>query len=193
MTERRARLDDFLPEYHVRSAHQTLVHADVATTYRALSAASFTDSRLVRVLLRLRSLGRPLPPRPPDSSFLSDLKRGGFLQLALEPEQEMVFGIAGRFWLPRAERVTLESVGEFAEFQTPGYAKAAWNITLQAVTPQTTKLCTQTRILCFGSDAKLRFRLYWGVVGPFSGLTRRALLAQVKHAAERPQAHSTPV
>jgi hypothetical protein len=190
VTDSSQRLDDFLPEYHVRSAHETLVEADLPTTYRALCAASFRDSAVVRALLRVRSLGKPLPPRPADASLLNDLTRGGFLQLALEPEREMVFGIAGKFWLPRAERVTLSSGEEFARFQTEGYAKAAWNLTVHAITPQTTRLCTQTRILCYGRGAELRFRAYWSLVGPFSGITRKVLLRQVKHAAELQRAHA---
>ncbi len=185
MTEAPQRLDDFLPEYHVRSAHTTVVQADIPTTYRALCAASFRDSAIVRALLRVRSLGKPLPPRPADASLLNDLTRGGFLQLALEPEREMVFGIAGKFWLPRAERVTFDSVEEFERFHTAGYAKAAWNLSLHAITPQTTKLCTQTRILCYGRGAELKFRAYWRLVGSFSGITRKVLLKQVKQGAER--------
>ncbi|MEO5936320.1 MAG: hypothetical protein ABIP81_03820 [Terriglobales bacterium] len=177
-------LDEFLPEYHVRSAHETLVNADIATTYRALCAVSFRDSAIVRALLRLRGLGKRLPPRAADASLLRDLKAGGFLELAVAPEREMVFGIAGKFWLPQAERVTLTSANEFREFCTPGYAKAAWNLSLEAETPTTTRLRTQTRILCFGS-ARWKFRLYWSLVGPFSGLTRMVLLQQVKRKAER--------
>ena len=185
-------LDKFLPEYHVRSAHETLVTADIATTYRALCTASFRDSAVVRMLLWLRSLGKALPPRPADASLFRDLKAGGFLELAADPEREMVFGLAGKFWLPQAERVALASANEFRDFCTLGYAKAAWNLSLEAVTPTTTRLRTQTRILCFGS-VRWKFRLYWGLVGPFSGLTRIVLLRQVKRKAEESRSQAARV
>jgi hypothetical protein len=177
-------LDRFLPEFHVRSAHEIAIEADIATTYAALCASSFSESRLVRTLLRIRSLGRPLPKRAQAPSLLDDLERGGFLRLASTPGQEVVFAIAGRFWLPRAEKVALQSVDEFEQFARAGYAKAAWNIALYEAGPNRTRLCTQTRVLCFGRTATMAFRLYWFFVGPFSGLTRIVLLRQVKRRAE---------
>lgn len=45
-------------------------------------------------------------------------------------------------------------------------------------------LSTETRIKCFGSAALWKFRPYWSLVRPFSGLIRKAILKQVKTAAE---------
>jgi hypothetical protein len=45
---------------------------------------------------------------------------------------------------------------------------------------------TETRIRYFGDAARRKFRAYWLLVGPFSGLLRRALLAGVKSGTERP-------
>ena len=177
-------LDRFLPEFHVRSAHEITIEADIATTYAALCASSFSESALVRLLLRIRSLGRPLPQRTTMPSLLDDLERSGFLRLASTPGEEAVFAIAGKFWLPHAERVALQSVEEFEQFARAGYAKAAWNIALYEAGPNRTRLCTQTRVLSYGRAASIAFRMYWFVVGPFSGLTRTALLRQVKRRAE---------
>jgi hypothetical protein len=49
-------------------------------------------------------------------------------------------------------------------------------------------LSTETRILCFGENARRTFRLYWTFVGPFSGLIRRGLLRGVRARAERASA-----
>ena len=46
-------------------------------------------------------------------------------------------------------------------------------------------LSTETRIQYFGAAARRKFRLYWTLVGPFSGLIRRALLRGVRQQAER--------
>jgi hypothetical protein len=45
-------------------------------------------------------------------------------------------------------------------------------------------LSTETRIKCFGRAALWKFRSYWSLVGPFSGLIRKAILKQVKTEAE---------
>jgi FixJ family two-component response regulator len=45
-------------------------------------------------------------------------------------------------------------------------------------------LSTETRIKCFGRAASWKFRLYWSLVAPFSGIIRKAILKQVKVEAE---------
>jgi hypothetical protein len=47
-----------------------------------------------------------------------------------------------------------------------------------------TVLSTETRIKCFGRAALWKFRFYWSLVGPFSGLIRKVILKQVKTEAE---------
>jgi hypothetical protein len=73
---------------------------------------------------------------------------------------------------------------DFAGFSRSGHAKVAWNFKLRAETPESTLLSTETRIKCFGKTALWKFRIYWSVVGPFSGLIRKAILQQVKTEAE---------
>ncbi len=46
------------------------------------------------------------------------------------------------------------------------------------------KNATNTGPKCFGQAALWKFRLYWSVVGPFSGLIRKAILNQVKSEGE---------
>jgi hypothetical protein len=50
--------------------------------------------------------------------------------------------------------------------------------------PESALLSTETRIKCFGAAALWKFCLYWSVVGPFSGLIRKAILKKVKTEAE---------
>jgi hypothetical protein len=49
----------------------------------------------------------------------------------------------------------------------------------------TTRLATETRVLCLDDESRRRFRLYWLFIGPFSGLIRRKILRSIKHEAER--------
>ena len=50
--------------------------------------------------------------------------------------------------------------------------------------PEATRLMTETRVLALSRAARVRFRLYWLVVGPFSGLIRRRWLTAAKRLAE---------
>jgi hypothetical protein len=178
------KLDDWLPEYQVRSMHETTVEADRATTYQALLTTSMGELTMVKVLMGLRTLGRTRPT-PRTKTFVEGLTDGGFLPLEIEAGNELVFGIAGKFWLMTPERVALATTDDFAGFAREGYAKAAWNISLSPGDAGRTLLRTQTRIQCYGHSAESRFRAYWLIVGPFSGVIRRAMLGAVKRKAEQ--------
>jgi len=76
------------------------------------------------------------------------------------------------------------TAGDFGEFAHPGYAKAAWNFRFRTESGEGTVLSTETRIKCFGRAALWKFRLYWSLISPFSGLIRMAILSNVKAKAE---------
>ena len=47
-----------------------------------------------------------------------------------------------------------------------------------------TLLATETRVLCLDTASRRRFRLYWTLIGPFSGLIRKDILRSIKRQAE---------
>jgi hypothetical protein len=65
-----------------------------------------------------------------------------------------------------------------------GYARAVWNFQVSPVSGNS-QLSTETRVQTFGRAATVKFRLYWIVVRPFSGLMRGAMLREVKRVAEQ--------
>jgi hypothetical protein len=73
----------------------------------------------------------------------------------------------------------------FTGFREEGCVKAAWNLRITDTDGASCELSTETRIQYFGGAARRKFRLYWTLVGPFSGLIRRALLSAVRLRAER--------
>ena len=181
------KLEEVMPEYDVRTRHRVEVRASANEVWSALFNTDFSDSFLVRILMSVRS-GRALR-RQGRKPLRERLAGTGFLELAEVPGQEIVLGVAGRFWRPDGGRCFDVTPGEFAGFSRAGHAKAAWNFVL-APNPAGCLLSTETRVQCFGRPALLRFRAYWAVVKPFSGLIRRAILNQVKRAAESARARS---
>jgi hypothetical protein len=107
----------------------------------------------------------------------------GFLEIARIPEQEIVLAIAGRFWLPHAPVLRDWKAEEFTALAPDGAAKAAGNFYL-TVEASTTRLSTETRVLCFGRAARMQFRLYWFAIGLFSGWIRKEMLEAVKRKCE---------
>lgn len=181
-------IDEFVPEFEFRSRHTILVPAPKDAVRRAIEEWRPEDSLLWRLLLRLRGLGRPL------GTLREWAEANGFLRLA-ETEDEVVYGQIGRFWA-RRERGALASprtVEEFRRFDDPACAVAAFTLHWTEEAGAQTRLHTETRVRALGPQARRRFRLYWLLIRPFSGLLRRSMLSGIKaRAITMTQPHSRP-
>lgn len=181
-------IDEMLPRFDEFERHEIVVRAARRAVYEALRRVDLLGPRVVRWLLALRGAPGALrgraPRRPRGILSLERLLEGGFILLGERPEEEMALGVIGRFWTLTGERLPLDAEG-FRRFDRPGYAKAVWNFRLVDAGDGMTRLSTETRICCLDETSRRRFRLYWRVIGPFSGLIRIALLRAIAREATR--------
>jgi len=181
-------IDDFLPTFDVVARHRVEVRAPAPRVYAAVRAMDLRTVTSIRVLFWLRE--RPARLRHAGSGTerlgltLDELLRHGFILLAERPPHELLLGLVGRFWTASGHLERLDA-GELRRFDRPGYAKAAWNFSLTERDDGRVRLATETRVLCLDGASRARFRRYWLVVEPFSGLTRRAMLSSIRRDAER--------
>lgn len=182
-------IDDYLPRYDVTEYHERHVAAPPARTYAAIWGADLAASLFVRTLLALRTvpslIADPAGWRrlPRAGVTLRDVLQLGFFLLGEDPGREVVLGVIGRFWQPTGNLLP----GDRARFlapQAPGTARAAWNFTVAQRAGGGSLLTTETRVLCADAPSLRSFRRYWLLVGPFSGLIRRHMLAAIRTAAE---------
>lgn len=195
-------LDDLMPRYDVTERHRTLVHAPPARVYAAIGEADLLGGPMTRVLYALRVLPdalrgvvlrRPNPGaklRPPSAVRLRDLERSGFHVVATAPPDELVLGVLGRFWTLSGERCTDVTDETLRAGPPAGLALAGWNFTVVSLSGGRSELRTETRVLC-APDVRRKFRLYWLLVRPGSGLIRREILGAIRRCAERPQRRLT--
>lgn len=168
-------IDEFLPDYDFDERHSVEINADAAAVYEAAKDADLGESFVVRLLLTLRGM-------PTGGLTLRNLAYSKFRILAESPASELVIGLAGRFWTPWGD---LQDVDEtnFREFDKPGYAKAAWNFSIDE-TSGGSLLQTETRIKCLDPASRRNFGFYWTFIQPFSGLIRAEMLRTIKRRAE---------
>ncbi len=171
-------IDQFLPAYDINAQYQIDIQAPVERVYSAARYLNMTDSWIVRWLYRLRGL-------PKGTLTLDGMLKWGFVLLADQPPQEIVFGLIGRFWTHSAQiqSVTAET---FVRFHQQGFAKAVGNIAFLPQTDGRVKVTTETRVHCLDVTSQRYFRLYWLLVGPFSGFIRKEWLRLIKRQAETP-------
>jgi hypothetical protein len=182
-------IDSFMPVYDVSEYHETSVRAPIDRVYDAIRTADLGASVVVRLLLRVRALPDVFSRRcrsRVSRITLESVATDGFVLLGENPPNEIALGLIGRFWVAAGEICRVGSAEEFTEFDQSGYAKAVWNISLVEDSRVGTRLATETRVRCLDDESRRRFRLYWLMIGPFSGLIRREVLRAIRKAAERP-------
>ena len=183
-------IDEFLPRYDFTEHHHVDIAAPVEQVYAALRSADLARSPVVRALFTLRRLptllarGRGHAPHP--SLTIDSLLQVGFVLLGEAPPHELVLGTVGRFWTPAGGPRQIIA-RDFAGFNEAGYAKAAWSFVLTQRPDGATRLSTETRVRCTDAASRRRFRTYWALIRPFSGLIRMQILRTVKRAAQRAQ------
>jgi hypothetical protein len=162
------------------------VRASADRAYASVLDCDLGGSWMARMLFAMRGLksaqaagtgGRA--PRPVVAAF----ERLGFVRLFEDPPHEIVIGVVGRFWTSTGE---LRDIGRdgFASFDEAGYAKACWNFQIEPAGHDRVRVSTETRIRCLDRTSRRKFRLYWMVIGPFSGVIRKEMLREIRGRAE---------
>ena len=170
------RIDDFMPLYDIRMKHRELASASAGTIYSAVRRTDLGTSWLIRLLFRVRGL-------PRSALHLNGLISLGFIPLIDLPDRELLLGIVGKFWTPSGSLVRV-APHDFTSFEEDGYAKAALAIAIRPIAAEETEVVTETRVKTYGQSARLKFRLYWSVIAPFSRLIRREMLRLIRvHAS----------
>lgn len=176
-------LESNLPHYDFVERHQRVIPATPTDVWHAIQTAQVHGSAITRGAVALRMLPARLSGRvvsePAPLYDLSGMK--SFLRLGEKIEQELVLGMVGQFWRPRGGLHVIEPEA-FAGFSDPDYAKLAWGFMLEP-TGGGTLLRTETRVQCLSAEGKRRFRPYWMIIRPISGLIRGQILAGIGRAA----------
>ena len=169
-------IDEFMPKYDFKETHDVKIQAKRADVFRALNETDLCDSFIIRALFFLRGL-------PTRKMKLSEMKKMRFETLGKSENEEILLGLAGKFWKIKGELQKVDS-GNFREFDREGFAKAVWNFSL-AESGDKTLLTTETRVECLGEESRKSFGFYWHLIQPFSGIIRMETLKAIKRNAEK--------
>lgn len=103
-------------------------------------------------------------------------------------ENEIVYGLAGRFWKLDYGLEPIADGAHFLALHTPGIAKLALNFAVENTSAHGTLLSTETRISCVDAAARRAFAPYWYLIRPVSGLIRRRILGGIGRASAAAEA-----
>jgi hypothetical protein len=178
-------IETFAPNPDAVETHSINIAASPEAVYRALWTADLGGSFVIKLLLALRSLpefvlhGSRLRN---SEANLQTLIASGFGVLAEKPGEEIALGVSGRFWRPTGNLSPFRRE-DFDQPVPPGMTRGVWNFSVSESRNGITILSTETRVTCGDVASRRKFRLYWLIVRPFSGLIRRLMLRNVRNAA----------
>lgn len=141
-------IDEWMPAWDAAERHETRIRASRERVWQAGRTLDLGASPVIRALFALRSLPGLLSRRGRGQRALGNtmegLLRNGFVLLGERPGEELLLGLAGRFWRPSGDILRL-TPDEMRRFDRPGYALATWNFTL-ADDGDAVRLATETRV-----------------------------------------------
>lgn len=181
-------LDEFMPAWQFSELHTTRVKAPPERVFRAIREVTANEILFFRALTWIRRLGRPGPESilnaPERKPLLEVATRTTFLQLAEEPDREIVVGTL--VVAPRGASIGEPTPAGFKALDRhhPGFAKAAMNFRVKADGAGGSILSTETRVYATDGASKRRFAAYWRVIYPGSALIRRMWLRAIVRRAE---------
>jgi len=178
-------LDANLPAYDFREYHEVEVAATAEQTRRAVYELREEDIPVANALMAVRSaFAREKLPAGRRGPVLEGMRdgRSGFLMLS-EGANEVVCVMAGAPWEDRVATKEL-TPSYWRGYQEPNAIRVAFNFRWTAAGPGRTRLSTETRVQATDTEARQRMAMYWRVIGPGSGLIRRAMLNGVAKRAE---------
>jgi hypothetical protein len=181
-----SRLDEFMPVWQFSELHTTRVKAPPERVFRAIHEVTANEILFFQALTWIRRFGRPGPESilnaPERRPILEVATRTSFLQLAEEPDREIVVGTL--VVAPRGTIIGKPTPEGFKALELPGFAKAAMNFRVEADGAGGSILSTETRVYATDGASKRRFAAYWRVIYPGSALIRRMWLRAIVHRAE---------
>lgn len=180
-------LDRVMPEYEVRLDHHIEIDAPAELTFASICRSDFSRSPVIRALFRAREIvmhakhtdtGAPMP-----HTIVEQFTSFGWSILAREQSREIVFGTVTKPWEPSPIMRPL-AADAFTAFREPGFARIAFTIRVDAVSPSKCIARTETRVQTTDEASRAKFRTYWAFLSPGMTLIRMALLQQMKNEAE---------
>jgi hypothetical protein len=194
------RIDEFLPVFQFHERHQVRIHATPHRIAWAIATVPAEEIRLFRTLTWLRNPRRPwsrpeesiLAP-PSGKPILEVATASGFLQLATEPDREIVLGSL----VVAARPCACDSPQAWKELSAPGYAKAVINFLIEPEAAAANavgdtpggpagwcRVTTETRVFATDAATCRRFAAYWRLIAPGSALIRVEWLRAIRRRAE---------
>jgi hypothetical protein len=172
-------LDLHLPAHEFSETHWVDIPVEPGRAMTEVLAWRPEDDRFFRFAIRLRELPMRVMRPSRRAAVRPAFGMDNFTLLQREGDREVAYGLAGKLWQADYGQYRIADANAFDAFDTPGSVKLVVSFMCELLPSGLTRLTTETRVHCIDADAFRRFRPYWYLIRPVSGLIRRRMLRSI--------------
>ena len=183
-------MERHLPQHHFEEHHSLTVMGSPRLCLDAAQTVAHQPDPLVNRLIGLREFPARLMSRLGRQTQWPNRPFGleDFTLLGREGDQEVAYGLAGRFWQSDYGLKKLNNAGDFDEVQS--LPKLVLNFVATPAKHGFCELSTTTRVWCPDTASRRAFTPYWYLIRPVSGLIRKRLLARIQQFTNQAMAEN---
>ena len=174
--------EKYLPACHFNEKHAM----NIAAGQAEVMAAALNYRPESDLIFRCAITAREFPMRMLDllkrrsGTYQPAFSMDNFTLLEQRGDDELAFGLAGKFWKPDYGQTPVRDGAAFLAFSEPGAAKLVLSFEAERLDDAHTRLTTETRVFCLDQEAQRKFTPYWYLIRPVSGLLRRRMLVSIR-------------
>lgn len=172
-------IDNYLPRFQFSETHSCRIAADAAAIIDAAAAYKPEHDAFFRTMIGLREIPARLLGRRGSEPF--GMRNFTVLE---RTDRALVYGLIGQFWQADYGLRKFADGDAFKAFDEATVPRLALGFEVASEGGGIHRLTTQTRVFCPDETSLRRFRPYWLVIRPVSGLIRRRILTSIRRTAE---------
>jgi hypothetical protein len=157
-------LDHWLPEWSVRTFHRRAAPVPPDALWSAATTIRLADTRRLGKLVTWRIPGLH------GSQTYHEMFRNYPFTVLQETRDVLVSGLCGRIWTPTRDYAALDDPDAFAHWDEPGTVRIAFAHWAEALDDGRSQLYSEARVHPVDTNARLRLKAIWALLGPFERL-----------------------
>jgi hypothetical protein len=157
-------LDNWLPDYSVRTYHRRAAPVSRDALWSAATTIRLADTRRLGKLVGWRIPGLH------GSQTYHEMFRSYPFTVLEETGDTLISGLCGKIWTPARDYPALADAGAFADWREPGTVRVAFAHWAEPLEDGRSQLISEARVEPIDTTARLRLKAIWTLLGPFERL-----------------------
>ena len=172
-------LEQWLPKANVRTFHRRTAVADSETLWAEATRIRLADTRRLGKLIGWRI------PGVHGGQTYHELFRAYPFTVLEQTGSTLVSGLCGRIWTIARDYPALDGPEHFAAWDEPGTVRVAFAHWVQPLADGRAELFSEARVQAVDTQARLRLKAIWTLLGPFERLVGAEPLELAVQRAEQ--------